>query len=438
MAAPANPGSSPDEPHRDPGSPAGRWVPSPIDDGLYRHLEPGELRSELMRAAGVAEDAPAPDLIPQYRAPLRFDGTGAEYFRIWAVHLLLTLLTLGIYSAWAKVRKARWFAQHTVLLNDRFDYHGEPWRVLVGRVLALVLVLGWSWAFELSFWAGVGMLVVLCALGPALFASAQRFRLSNTSWRGLRFDHGVSLWRVYAVCVPLLLIWTSGTVAGAYMAYTSQQRDGPSVDMSGTWPLWLSMASLLAMPWAHSRLKQLQHGHARFGAWRFTFQPTAASFYGIYALGVAFFLGVGVLLILGAFTLQAVLGKKLFGLPVAILGTGSAFLLMWLLAWPYLAARTQQVVWHATRLDSRLRFESSIQGRRLQGIIVRQTLLTLFTLGIYWPFAAVAIARYRVECLSVVSESVPIQDTVAPARTQGERRATGDAAAEGFGLDLGW
>ena len=37
------------------------------------------------------------------------------------------------------------------------------------------------------------------------------------------------------------------------------------------------------------------------------------------------------------------------------------------------------MVWHATRLDSRLRFESSIQGRRLQGIIVRQTLLTLFS-----------------------------------------------------------
>ena len=37
--------------------------------------------------------------------PVRFVGTGSEYFRIWIVNLLLTIVTLGIYSAWAKVRR---------------------------------------------------------------------------------------------------------------------------------------------------------------------------------------------------------------------------------------------------------------------------------------------------------------------------------------------
>ena len=40
---------------------------------------------------------------------LSFTGTGSEYFRIWIVNLLFTILTLGIYSAWAKVRKLRYF-----------------------------------------------------------------------------------------------------------------------------------------------------------------------------------------------------------------------------------------------------------------------------------------------------------------------------------------
>lgn len=44
-------------------------------------------------------------------APFEFTGDGAEYFRIWVINLLLTLATLGIYSAWAKVRKARYFWQ---------------------------------------------------------------------------------------------------------------------------------------------------------------------------------------------------------------------------------------------------------------------------------------------------------------------------------------
>ncbi len=31
----------------------------------------------------------------------RFTGNGGEYFRIWIVNLMLTIVTLGIYSAWA-------------------------------------------------------------------------------------------------------------------------------------------------------------------------------------------------------------------------------------------------------------------------------------------------------------------------------------------------
>ena len=39
--------------------------------------------------------------------PLAFHGSARDYFRIWIVNLCLTLLTLGIFSAWAKVRKKR-------------------------------------------------------------------------------------------------------------------------------------------------------------------------------------------------------------------------------------------------------------------------------------------------------------------------------------------
>jgi hypothetical protein len=38
------------------------------------------------------------------RLRLRFTGTAGEYFRIWIVNLFLTVLTLGIYSAWTLLR----------------------------------------------------------------------------------------------------------------------------------------------------------------------------------------------------------------------------------------------------------------------------------------------------------------------------------------------
>lgn len=36
--------------------------------------------------------------------PFSFTGSAGEYFRIWIVNIALSIVTLGIYSAWAKVR----------------------------------------------------------------------------------------------------------------------------------------------------------------------------------------------------------------------------------------------------------------------------------------------------------------------------------------------
>ncbi len=47
---------------------------------------------------------PLPAAVPSlamHREPFSFTGTPREYFGIWIVNVLLTILTLGIYSAWA-------------------------------------------------------------------------------------------------------------------------------------------------------------------------------------------------------------------------------------------------------------------------------------------------------------------------------------------------
>ena len=49
----------------------------------------------------------------QTRYPVEYTATAGEYFRIWIVNLALTIVTIGIYSAWAKVRKRRYFYAHT-------------------------------------------------------------------------------------------------------------------------------------------------------------------------------------------------------------------------------------------------------------------------------------------------------------------------------------
>ena len=70
-----------------------------------------------------------------------FSGSAAEYFRIWVVNLFFSLATLGVYSAWAKVRKKRYFYGATRLDGDTFDYFASPKAILYGRIIAVAACL---------------------------------------------------------------------------------------------------------------------------------------------------------------------------------------------------------------------------------------------------------------------------------------------------------
>ena len=100
----------------------------------------GSLAADVVRPAH-APAAPEPQAVsPVQRHPVEFSATAGEYFRIWIVNLALTVATLGIYSAWAKVRKKRYFYGHTRIGDDHFEYRGNPIAILKGRLLAVGVV----------------------------------------------------------------------------------------------------------------------------------------------------------------------------------------------------------------------------------------------------------------------------------------------------------
>ena len=99
--------------------------------------------------------APAPAVslepaAPRDPEPLSFHGSGREYFRIWIVNLLLSIVTLGIYSAWAKVRRLNYFYRNTRLAGASFDYHASPIAILKGRIAAALLFGGYTVAGAVS------------------------------------------------------------------------------------------------------------------------------------------------------------------------------------------------------------------------------------------------------------------------------------------------
>src|SRR5690606_20455872 len=82
------------------------------------------------------------------RHQVEFHGNGGEFFRIWIVNLVLSILTLGIYSAWAKVRTNRYFYGNTEVAGSHFEYLAEPMQILKGRLVAVALFILFGIASE--------------------------------------------------------------------------------------------------------------------------------------------------------------------------------------------------------------------------------------------------------------------------------------------------
>jgi uncharacterized membrane protein YjgN (DUF898 family) len=202
------------------------------------------------------------------------------------------------------------------------------------------------------------------------------------------------------------------------------------------WMLAGAGVSLLGFPLAHARLKQLQHEHAWFGGERFRFTAAADDFYRVYALAAVLLVVASIAAGLSVFAIGRVAGphNSQGFWPVAS-GIVSAVIL-WCVVWPYFAARMQRIVWAHTRWGD-MRFAGEMRSTTLWKLTFGQMALVFVTAGLYWPFAAVAIARYRIESI-VVQADRPLGEVAVQPSQLGAQQASGDASADFFGLDIGW
>src|SRR5690349_9829283 len=169
------------------------------------------MHTPIDQPADALADPPAPE--PRILS-LSFTADGREYFRIWVINLLLSLATLGVYSAWAKVRRLEYFDRNTLLAGAAFDFHGNPKAILRGRALAVVLLAAYHYAFGFSLVFGLAVIAILLLALPYMMRGALRFRLGNTSWRGLRFHFSGSVPLAYRTYLgPVAVFLLPGVVA---------------------------------------------------------------------------------------------------------------------------------------------------------------------------------------------------------------------------------
>ncbi len=339
-----------------------------------------------------------------------FSGTAAAYFRIWIVNLCLTIVTLGIYSPWAKVRRNKYLYRNTQLAGGAFDYHADPLAILKGRAIAVVL-LG---AYVVSAWLQPGLetlvFVLLMLMLPWLLVRSRMFALRNTSYRNIRFSYRPAYREAYKI------------VLGFYA---------------------IGIITLgLALPWARYHRARMLADNSRFGSLdlHMNDEVSAGDFYRIY-LGVSLFSLIG-------FLFLGLLLLPLFGLFGAggsdqgPAGTGVSllsFIPLLILAPLYLAiffalnAAITRVTLNKLRVG-----EHTIKcGWSLPSLVTIQVsnlLLIFLSLGLLIPWATVRVQRYMLS--NLVLEPVGNLDEVLAGEAE-DVSALGEEIGEAFDFDFG-
>ena len=334
--------------------------------------------------------------------PLRFTGSGSEYFRIWITNTFLSIVTLGIYSAWAKVRRTRYFHANTRLSGASFDYHGKPAAILKGRVIALVLLVVYQFASESTRLLSAALFVLALGGMPWLIWKSLQFRLFNASYRGIRFGF-------------------SGALSGAYIAYL-------------LWPALASFTGFLLAPFAHQRIKRYQHTQSRYGTARFDFSAGVGRFYLTYLKAfLVLVAGVAVLGLAFSGTLGMVARRGVQPATyVSVLAFVAALYAWFFLVIPLFSAMMQNLVWNHTSIGPH-RFESRVSVARVLFIALTNLLAIVCTLGLYAPFAKVRMLKYRIEAMALLVDG-SLDDFVATAQPQAG--ALGEGMADLLDLDL--
>lgn len=151
--------------------------------------------------------------ITRRRLPFEFTGNGQEYFRIWIVNVLLSMMTFGIYSAWAKVRTKNYFYRNTKVAGSVFEYHARPIQILKGRLFLFgaIIILGIiSGIVERNISTSITVLAL-----PWLIVKSRVFNARKSSWRNIRFgfnEDSVGNSYMTFLCLPMLIPLTIGFI----------------------------------------------------------------------------------------------------------------------------------------------------------------------------------------------------------------------------------
>lgn len=372
-----------------------------------------------------------------------FTGRAGEYFSIWIVNILLTILTLGIYSAWAKVRNKQYFYGNTHLDGNSFRYLAEPKQILKGRVIAAALFAVYYFSGLISPVATLITLGIIMLFMPAFVVMSMSFQARNSAYRNIRFNFDKNFRRSYLIfSFPVLLI---GAYVGMTALYQSELLAAQQTGESDTGLLILfSLFPLLIMllsPWWEYLLTSFKINHADFGTADFNFSASTRDYYKLY---LKMFL-VLMLAVIGYGIFSSIIAGIAGAIsssntepadrtPEVYMLIGFLFVLplyFWMFA--YMQTKKTNLIYGNITVDGH-QLQSALKVWYMLYLYITNTIAIALSLGLLIPWARIRTARYRASVTSVQTDGDFDHFIAAQIENQS---ALGEEMGEVFDMDLG-
>jgi uncharacterized membrane protein YjgN (DUF898 family) len=336
-----------------------------------------------------------PPIAPEVRAiSFRFTGNAKEYFRIWIVNTLLTIVTLGIYSAWAKVRTKQYFYRNTSVDGASFDYVADPYKVLKGRLIAaaaLGLLVG-SQHYSPPLYVAVVIVFVLAT--PWVLVKSLMFNARNTTFRNIRFAFTGRVGEAFGLYLGMLLLYV--------------------------------VTCGLAYPYVQWRMTSFVVTRHLFGDLRPAWSSKSGDYYRAYLLALALTLPAYVVLGIVMFG-AAKSGGGPAAMQSAIFPLLGVFYLYLLIPGAFLKARMANLLYGGVAFGPHV-LSSEQRGMELFKLYAVNLFAVVLSLGLLIPWAKIRLATYRANCLTLHASG----------DLRAETLLDDDASAVGEGLsDLG-
>lgn len=340
-------------------------------------------------AAATSKGEPGSATAPR-DVPFVFTGNGFEYFKIWIVNILLSIITLGIYSAWAKVRNKQYFYGNTYLDEASFSYTANPVKILIGRIIAFVFLVIYSVSGQVSIIAGIAMGLLLMVFMPWVICKSLRFNARYSSYRNVPFAFTGKVWD--AACVYIFwpmsgLLFSSLVIIPIWLIF-----DKMAALLFG--PMIMVLILMFMFPFVFFKQKQFIYRNHGYGTQPFCFSATVRSYYAVCAVAAGFFF-------VAAFG-GALLSYFALNIPESLqVLAGFLSIILYFVVIAFVVVRLANINYNAITLkDHALRANWKL-GPYLW-LMVTNTLLIVITLGLFIPWAKVRTARFKAKYTSAV------------------------------------